>query len=1080
MDETVMGEVLHKDTAAIVLRFILAVLCMFGTAPAAQQEAELFEKAYEYYLSYNPEKAVETFDLFIRQFPESSALDSAMFWRAKSFVHLKKYDEAARGLQTMKERYPESAYVVYAEKELESLRKITRISEPHHGAQDLPVKPIDTKAASVEEKIRNLERENHDLAMKLSDAERKRELIDKGLAKALEDKNTLMTELETIKKSREGLVNKFSDAEKREKDYAGLSEEKKNLETRLRESEEKIKALQTERERNVEERAILKNDLSGKIQDSRKDREQLDEYVKQLAAENAALQQSIRRKEMEMSESQQRLASLEKKAADTEAARRKEMESANTDLVQRSAEKSSLEKELSQEKKRRDELESQGRQKEDALRQLQASEERRKQYEQEMTRLTAERDALLTKAAEREQAEREKKDLLSRIESVTKDRDELAKQAALQDKTAQDKRQVETEAQRLRAETDVLQKKVKELESAEKGRNNLQAEIRERDQKLATAAEAAAQVERSARENEKLTTRNLQALKSLEAEKKDLAAKLEDQQRKNKEAEGLIETLRSEKTAYEKTRHEGAKLAEEKRVLEARLKELEEKQKSLTAEQERHKNTEGEMQGLLARLQEQERRLRDSENVAKQLGAEKQTLEGQLKERDQKLAKASETIASLQGAAQSLEQEKGKTLTDLQEKQKRAEADKIAREEELKKEQRNIAARLEDQEKKRKEQEATINKITTEKAGLEKEILSNREKLAELKTVQDENIRLKNENSQLKTAKSQTEQEIKKTSEEKALLAQREGREASEMRKIRDELVEAKKAGDLQARKSQELQQETAALRAQVLEYEQPVIRIGKDQYSLSRIINDAKLAAQVKQKIKAAPAPWSGKSAIDTVIAEETLYRKAREAGTRENKAEQDTLAQKHGLDAKEREYLAKYLVIDSLYKKKSAEITVPEKDVRAYYEKNREEFAVSPAGKTVRTLAVGYTGADELEKGLAAVELHREAIGGRKLEEIAKKHRDVASFREVPFETIPEWVREKLQQLRDGEVSTIISSDREFMIMQIESRQPAYHAYKDVRSGIEKKLAPDQEKRRQIMEQWLNDIAGEAEIIR
>jgi chromosome segregation ATPase len=927
MDETIMGEVFHNHTAAIAVCFILAVLCMFGAADAAQQEAELFEKAYEYYLSYNPEKAAETFDLFIRQFPESSALDSAMFWRAKSFVHLKKYDEAARGFQTMMDLYPVSSYVVYADKELESLRKMPRTSEPYRAVTDLPVLPIDTKAAPVEEKVRNLEREKHDLEMRLSDAEQNRQLTERNLAKVLEDKSVLVTELEALKKREEGLANKRSVTEKSEKDNARLSEEKKSLETRLRESEETVKGLQAEREKTQEELAVLKNELSGNSQDSRKVRGQHDEYVKQLTAEKAALQQTIHQKEREMSEFQQRLASLEKKTADTEAARQKEKEDANTALVQMSAEKTSLEKELSQEKKRRTDLENQGMQREDVLRQLQASEEKRKQYEQEMTRLTAERDALLTKAAEREQAERDKKDLLSRIEAVSKERDDLAKQAALQDKAAQDKRQVETEAQQLRAETDVLQKKVKELEAVEKERITLQAEILERDQKLATA---------------------------------------------------------------------------------------------------------------------------------------------------------SETIASLRGAVQSLEQEKGKTLTDLQEKQRRAEADKIAREEELKKEQRNIAARLEEQQKKGKEQEATINKMSTEKAGLEKEILSNREKLAELKAVQEENIRLNNENSQIKTAKSQAEQEIKKTSEEKALLEQREGREASETKKVRDELVEAKKTADLQAKKSQELQQEIMTLRTQLQEYEQPVIRIGKDRYSLIQVINEAKLSARVKQKIKAAPAPWARSSAIETVIAEETLYRKAREAGIKDNRTEQDALAQQYRLDAKEREYLAKYLVIDSLYRGKSAELSVSEKEIREYYEQHREEFIVSPARKTVRTLALNHTGADELEKSLIAVELHREALGGKKLEEIANKHRGVAFFREMPFESVPEWVREKLEQLRDGEVSTIISSDTEFMIMQMQHQQSAYKSYNDVRSDIEKKLALDREKRRLTVEQWLTDIAGDAEIIR
>ena len=84
MDEMVMGKVFNKYSSIVSAVFLGVLLLIIGIAGAAPQEADLFEKAYGYYLSYNPEKAIEAFDQFLNQFPNSSALDSVMFWRAKS------------------------------------------------------------------------------------------------------------------------------------------------------------------------------------------------------------------------------------------------------------------------------------------------------------------------------------------------------------------------------------------------------------------------------------------------------------------------------------------------------------------------------------------------------------------------------------------------------------------------------------------------------------------------------------------------------------------------------------------------------------------------------------------------------------------------------------------------------------------------------------------------------------------------------------------------------------------------------------------------------------------------------------
>jgi TolA-binding protein len=95
------------------------MLPLFNPVNAAGvQEADLFEKAYEYYLSYHPEKALEYFDIFLEDFPGSSAKDAALFWKAKSLMYLKRTDEALGILSDIKQTFPESPFIPFVEKEL--------------------------------------------------------------------------------------------------------------------------------------------------------------------------------------------------------------------------------------------------------------------------------------------------------------------------------------------------------------------------------------------------------------------------------------------------------------------------------------------------------------------------------------------------------------------------------------------------------------------------------------------------------------------------------------------------------------------------------------------------------------------------------------------------------------------------------------------------------------------------------------------------------------------------------------------------------------------------------------------------
>ena len=688
MDEIIMGKIFNKYSSLVLPVFLGVMLLIVGIAGAALQEADLFEKAYGYYLSYNPEKAIETFDQFLKQFPNSSALDSVMFWRAKSLIQLRKFDDAVRDLRFMKEHYPDSSYAAFAEKELESLQKTTPKVEQQDSSKERFLNQVDTKTSVYEEKISKLESETAIMEKKISDLEKVRQLTEKGLAKALEDKNSLEAQIEDARRVKESLEKKLALTEKNNMEHDRLIDEKKALEARLRDQEEKLKAASAQAE-------------------LQKDRD------KEMAALNTRLQEQ------------------EKKQKDYEGT-----------IQQLTQERQQLEEQLGREKKRLAEATGKGSERETSLQN------------------------------EVRQIEKERKDLLAKVDALKSERDDLAKRAAEGSSAAQDRKLAEADAQRLRGEADALQKKVKELETA----------------------------------------------------------------------------------------------AQEKKALEARLRDQEEKLKAASAQ--------------------------------------------------------------------------------------------------------------------------------------------------------------------------------------------------AELQKDRDK--------------------EMTALSAQMKNYERPFVRIGGEAYSVARLADESILAETVKRKLKASPGSWNRKNPLDTLILEEALYRRAQKANMSVKGDELNVLAREHGLSREEVQYLTKYLAIDSMYKRKVSELTAPSGDAKAYYEKNREQFVSRPAGKSVRILALAYTTHDELEKGVVALDLLQEVSSGKSFEEIARKRRGNVSFKEVPLDSLKGWVREKADLLKEGDLSPVISSGSEYVIMQIQKVKALYRPYEEVRNEIQKKLVPDSSEQSRLLELWLDDVYQEVEFTR
>lgn len=176
--------------------FLLAV----SGAYASYGEFELFDRAYEFYLSYQPEKAAETFRTFLREFPESSAKDAALFWLGKCLIRTN-VEEAKKVFSELKRQFPESPMIPYVNREVESLAHPE--SRRDTDANKNEKVPEAVKAESA--------RENGQ-----KEAERKMQLLEGQLARAAEEKDRLGVLLEEEKRKAETVRATMTELEKRD------------------------------------------------------------------------------------------------------------------------------------------------------------------------------------------------------------------------------------------------------------------------------------------------------------------------------------------------------------------------------------------------------------------------------------------------------------------------------------------------------------------------------------------------------------------------------------------------------------------------------------------------------------------------------------------------------------------------------------------------------------------------------------------------------------------------------------------------------------------------------------------------
>ena len=171
------------------------LLLVLATSPgrADDRETEMFNAGYEYLFSFKPDKAADTFRAFLREFPESSARDAAMFWLGKTLISLRSYAEAEQTFLAIKKEFPESPFLAFIDSEMVDIEK---------SRSSVPVKESKETAQALKSLQPAFEPATSD--------------NDKKIAQLMEERNRIQGLLEESKKTAMERQLRISDLEAKE------------------------------------------------------------------------------------------------------------------------------------------------------------------------------------------------------------------------------------------------------------------------------------------------------------------------------------------------------------------------------------------------------------------------------------------------------------------------------------------------------------------------------------------------------------------------------------------------------------------------------------------------------------------------------------------------------------------------------------------------------------------------------------------------------------------------------------------------------------------------------------------------
>ncbi|MCG2721053.1 MAG: hypothetical protein L6290_03410 [Thermodesulfovibrionales bacterium] len=341
----------HNQPVLIILLFLAVFLLAAAGEDSASREAGLFNRGYESYLSYQPEKAVQELTAFLREFPDSSARDAALYWLGKSYMQLKYFGEARKAFSEIRQNFQESPYLSHAEREMEML---SRTEDDAH---------IDvTAGAGVK---------NEPPEKRLKEAEKQLKAQGKSLREASEERDRVKIQLSEEKKKTDILREEVTQLEKKEKTLNEVSVERDELRRKLDEGKKRVKELEVKeeaceddakklrsKEKDLAELAKAKESLSKLLDEERKitaelraknkESEKREKTIKDLIEERDRLKEQTvqdQRKREELEKSVKELKNSEQKVLLKE-----------KELLRRTDERDTLQAQMDSEKEKREEM----------------------------------------------------------------------------------------------------------------------------------------------------------------------------------------------------------------------------------------------------------------------------------------------------------------------------------------------------------------------------------------------------------------------------------------------------------------------------------------------------------------------------------------------------------------------------------------------------------------------------------------------------------------------------------------------------------------------------------------------------
>ncbi|GAB4482290.1 MAG: hypothetical protein OHK006_00300 [Thermodesulfovibrionales bacterium] len=250
------------------------------------------------------------------------------------------------------------------------------------------------------------------------------------------------------------------------------------------------------------------------------------------------------------------------------------------------------------------------------------------------------------------------------------------------------------------------------------------------------------------------------------------------------------------------------------------------------------------------------------------------------------------------------------------------------------------------------------------------------------------------------------------------------------------------------------------------------VVQVNGKAYTASDILRMDGIAARVLAKLQPAECAWRGGGAVGNFVRERQILAFAASRGISADAGQVASLSRRHALSPEETDYLADYLAIERAVRMKLAESAPGEQELRKYYEANRDSFRKTLGTDPIHVVALRYDAQNEVERGALAVDIRNEALRGGRLEDIAQSHPE-SVFQVRKVDDLPTWARARVGRLKDGELSDVIATEQEYLVLMLFRQQQEYRSFEEARSDIAARLRAARPAPESILAPWYAELA-------